>query len=69
MNRPHIYEIHVAGLLSGNWSEWLEGLTIESRSEDQTIITGMLTDQAALLGILAKLHTLNLTITMVSKVT
>jgi len=65
MNKPQTYEIHIRGNLSGNWSDWLDGLTIKAQSGKETILQGILPDQSALLGVLGKIHALNLKITLV----
>jgi hypothetical protein len=49
------YEIRVNGILDSRWSEWFEGLLVEHRDED-TVILGRLTDQAALHGLLTKIR-------------
>jgi len=56
------YEIRLAGRLNETWSEWFEGLDFSHTGEDETRLSGRLPDQAALLGILNKLHSLNLRI-------
>lgn len=67
MNRANHYEIHIEEELTASWSDWLDGLTIKSQPGEETILSGILPDQAALLGILNKVHDLNLTITLVKK--
>lgn len=62
MNKPGAYEIRVEGLISEHWSGWFEGLAILQASDEETILNGNLVDQAALLGVLNKIHGLNLTI-------
>ena len=56
------YYIRVSGLLDHSWSEWLEGLSIEHTSDNNTTLTGPLPDQAALHGVLNKIHDLGLTL-------
>ena len=68
MNKPRVYEVRVEGLISDTWSGWFEGLTIQQTSEQDTILKGELADQAALLGILSKLHGLNLKIVSVTRI-
>ena len=68
MNTSHIYEIRIDGLVSGDWSSWFGGLTIQPASDTETIMTGALADQAALLGILSKIHSLNLKISSVVRI-
>jgi hypothetical protein len=53
------YEIRVEGVLSDQWSDWLGGLTISPCDDRATLIAGKVPDQAALFGILAQLHALN----------
>jgi len=62
MNNPGAYEIRVEGLISARWSGWFDGLTIRQTSDEETVLNGNLADQAALLGVLNKIHSLNLTI-------
>ena len=62
--RPGIYCIRVQGVVSDNWSDYLQGMAIEiDRTEDSqavTTLTGELVDQAALLGALNVLYNLRL---------
>ena len=53
-------EIRIKGTLKADWSDWLEGLMVSSQSNGETMITGQLPDQAALLGLLNRIHGLNL---------
>ena len=66
-NKPQMYKIHIQGKLSDRWSDWLDGLTIEAQSDEETILSGILPDQSALLGVLGKIHALNLKITLVKR--
>lgn len=54
------YEIRIKGYLNPNWSDWLEGLSVTSQDNDETLLSGSLPDQAALYGVLAKIRDLNL---------
>ena len=49
-------EIRIKGHLDENWSEWLEGFTLTHTEQDETVLTGMIKDQAALYGLIAKLR-------------
>jgi hypothetical protein len=60
-DRPAVYQILVIGVLDPSWSDWFDGFTISS-TEDETELTGLVADQAALQGILTKLNDLGLTI-------
>jgi hypothetical protein len=60
MDTPHVYEIRVEGHLTDRWSDWFGGLTIRNEPNCQTTLTGLLCDQAALFGVLIRIHNLNL---------
>jgi hypothetical protein len=57
---PARYEIRVNGVLDSHWSAWFEGLAVTSDETGQTTITGVVADQAALHGLLAKVRDLGL---------
>jgi hypothetical protein len=61
------YEIRVKGLLDAHWSEWFEGLLVETEGQD-TVISGPIPDQAALHGVLAKVRDLGVPLLSVSQV-
>ena len=62
------FEIHVKGHLSPSWSDWLEGLEVELLDNGEMILSGVIIDQAALMGVLNKLYRLNLTLLSVNEV-
>ncbi len=64
VDKPCMYEIRVEGHLADHWSEWFEGLAI-CRDQSGTVFTGLLNDQAALYGVLGKIHDLNLVLVSV----
>jgi hypothetical protein len=65
MDASHVYEIVIEGRLSGQWSDWFDGLTVQNEPTGETRLTGLLCDQAALYGVLAKIHNLNLVLVSV----
>jgi hypothetical protein len=66
MGSPAIYKIRVRGDLAQSWSEKLGGLQIKSITETGiTDITGSLSDQAALSGVLNTLYDLQLPVVSV----
>jgi hypothetical protein len=67
-NRLGFFEIHVRGHLDSKWSDWLEGLEIKLLDNGEMLLSGMIIDQAALMGVLNKLNGLNLTLLSVSQV-
>ena len=68
MDMPHVYEIVIEGHLSGPWSDWFDGLTIYLEPNGETRLTGSLCDQAALYGVLSKIHDLNLVLVSVLRI-
>ena len=62
LDQPAIYRIRVYGTLDARWSERMEDMQIthSAAALDQTLLTGKLTDQAALFGVLNSLYTLGM---------
>lgn len=56
---PTSYQIKVKGHLGCQWSEWFDGATITLQGPN-TSITGKVTDQSALYGLLNRVHDLGL---------
>lgn len=67
-----IYEIEIQGCLDPSWSEWFNGFQIVShldgRGASTTILTGVVVDQPALRGILAKIWDLNLSVISIYRI-
>ncbi len=63
------YEIRIEGQLTERWpwSDWFGGLMLQVEAQGETLLSGCLADQAALLGVLNKLHALNLTLISVRR--
>jgi hypothetical protein len=58
-DQPGVYRITVSGRLDGAWSEIIHGMAIVNGGEpdaEYTILTGRLSDQAALMGVLNTLY-------------
>jgi len=60
MDIPCVYEIRVEGHLGDRWSDWFDGLTVRNDPNGETRLTGAISDQTALYGVLTKIHNLNL---------
>lgn len=56
------YEIRVEGVLDQHWSGWFEGLDVSTQPGGTTVISGRVTDQAALHGVLARIRDLSLVV-------
>ena len=58
--------IRFKGQINQQWSEWFDGLIISHSGPDETTLTGLVPDQAALYGIISRLRDLGLQLTSVS---
>jgi len=67
-NQPLVYQIRVEGHLDQQWTDWFEGLTITLEDNGDTLLTGRVTDQAALYGLLKKVRDLGLPLVSVNPV-
>jgi hypothetical protein len=62
------YEIRIRGLLDVHWGEWFGGLTVAHESDGTTTLSGAVTDQAGLHGLLTKVGGLGITLISVNVV-
>ncbi|MDJ0987443.1 MAG: hypothetical protein QNJ26_18025 [Desulfobacterales bacterium] len=56
---PTNYRIRLKGHLDPKWSDWFEQMVISTEADD-TILIGSVADQAALHGLLNRIHDLNI---------
>ena len=61
-----VYKIKLAGHLDESWTDWFHGMKFSYDQDNATIISGEITDQSALHGILKKIRDLGLTLLAVS---
>jgi len=66
-SRAH-YRIRVQGNLDSGWSAWFDGFTISSEGPGETLLVGVVQDQAALHGLLAKIRDLGLPLLFMERV-
>ena len=59
------YQIRVKGHLAPAWAEWFDNLLIANEDNGEALLSGPLPDQAALVGVLNRLHSLNLAVVSV----
>jgi hypothetical protein len=55
---PAQYALRLEGHLDDYWSTWFDGMTLTREDDGTTTLRGMVTDQAALHGLLAKVRDL-----------
>jgi len=67
-NEPVVYQLQIKGHLSGQWTDWFEGMTIILTDNGETLLTGPVVDQAALYGLLRKIRDLGLPLLAVTQV-
>ncbi len=56
-----VYEITVGGRLGLQWKAWFEGMEI-AYSGENTVLIGLINDQAMLHGVLNQIRDLNMTL-------
>lgn len=66
--RRCLYKVWVRGVLDERWSGFFDGLAITSLDDRETLLSGMMADQAALHGLLAKIRDLGLTLLAVKRI-
>ena len=63
-----LYEIRLKGHLDDRWADRFEGLTITLEENGDTLLTGLVVDQAALHGLLKKVRDLGMPLVSVNSV-
>ncbi len=67
-NQPATYQIRIKGHLDSQWTDWFEGFTITMEEDGNTLLTGVVPDQAALHGLLKKIRDLGMPLVSVVQV-
>ena len=67
--QPLVYQIRIQGQLGREWTDWFGGLTITLEDNGETLLTGLVVDQAALHGLLRKVRDLAMLLLSVNRVT
>lgn len=60
MDKDRYYQIRVRSRLGCEWSDWFDGMAVSSQADGATVLSGLVADQAALHGILARIRDLGL---------
>lgn len=68
ISNAHYYEIRLKGHLEARWAKWFDGLTITLEEDGDTLLSGVVADQAALHGLLKKVRDVGLPLLSVNSV-
>jgi hypothetical protein len=68
LDKPGVYQIRIKGTLDKRWSNWFDGFTIVPQAENETLLTGSVTDQISLHGLLSKIRDLGLPLLSVVRI-
>jgi hypothetical protein len=66
--QPLIYQIRIKGHLDRKWADWFCGLSITSLENGETLLTGLVLDQAMLHSLLRKVRDVGLPLVAVMRV-
>jgi len=66
-DEPSLYQIRLKGHLGPQWAAYFDGFTLTNSENGEALLTGMITDQAALHGVLAKIRDLGLPLLSVNR--
>ena len=62
------YEIRIKGHIDLSWGDWFDGMRITHEANGETLVAGILVDQAALHGMLRKVSDLGIPLVSVNTV-
>jgi hypothetical protein len=66
-SQPLLYEIRIKGHLGHEWTDWFDEMTITLEDSGNTCLTGPVSDQTALHGLLKKVRDLGMTLLSVNQ--
>jgi hypothetical protein len=66
--QPTTYQIRIEGHLDDQWADWFSGLSVCLEENGDTLLTGPVTDQAALFGLLKKVRDLGLPLISLNRI-
>ena len=67
-DQPTVYQIRVKGRLNHDWSDWFEGMKIAPDEDGNTLLSGLVIDDAALHGLLKRVRDSGLRLLSVNRV-
>ena len=62
------YEIRIKGHLDGHWASWFDSMSLTSLANGETVLSGVLPDQSALLGVVLRILDLGMPLLSVQRV-
>lgn len=62
------YEIEIKGHLDQDWDDWLSGLNFTYLPDGRTVLSGQISDQPALHGLLMRINQLGLALLRVERI-
>ena len=65
-DQPTTYQVRIKGHLGPEWTDWFGGLAITLENNGDTLLTGLVVDQAALHGLLRRVRDLGMSLVSVS---
>jgi hypothetical protein len=66
-DQPTTYQVRIKGHLGPEWADWFGGLAITLENNGDTLLTGLVVDQAALHGLLRRVRDLGMPLVSVSQ--
>jgi len=59
-DQPSIFQIRIKGHLGQQWTDWFDGMVITLEEDGNTLMTGLVADQATLHGLIKKVRDLGM---------
>jgi hypothetical protein len=66
-DEPSLYQFRLKGHLGPQWATYFEGFILTNSENGEALLTGMIADQAALHGVLARIRDLALPLLSVNR--
>jgi len=67
-DEPGRYLLRVGGQLDASWSDWFDGFSVTPQANNETLLAGLIEDQSALYGLIARIGNLGLLLLSVQRI-